>query len=439
MKKYSSFIFDSFDFDQNEGKITLRYSLDEEENFTETISLPAGMQYQPVNVDLIDRALFALHLTGGTSYYKTCCPETLEVRSGTLSEAQANFFSTVYTKGLSEFFYQNKLTTPAINFPVTRLDALVELERPVVDEKSVLVPFGGGKDSFVTAEILKKAGYNVTLLRVGPHPLIDKMIEATGLPSLTIERSLSPNLFALNEQGALNGHVPITAYISCLTVLIALLYGYKNIAFSNERSASIGNTQDVNHQWSKSLEFETTFRNYIQHFISTDIEYFSLLRHLDELLIAKYMSGLTQYHSLFTSCNKNWKIAGERPEEKWCRDCPKCAFSYALFAAHLPRIELEKIFGETLFTDPGLTVLYRELLGLEGIKPFECVGTPEETTAAFLLAHERGDLEDTVAMQIFVREVLPTIADPEELKKKALTPGSEHHIPEHFLSALHAH
>jgi len=322
-----------------------------------------------------------------------------------------------------------------------------------------LVPIGGGKDSIVTAELLKKAGYDVTLFRIGRHPLIEQTAKTAGLPLIIVERHLAPELFKLNAEGALNGHVPITAYLSFLSIVIAELYGFHAIVMSNERSANEGNVdylgEQINHQWSKSLECERLLREYAKS-IGTNVEYFSLLRPLSELSIVKMFSALPQYFSCVTSCNTNWKIASSRlpssrvPEfppspvqgnrgigksgerNRWCGNCPKCAFAFAMFAAFLPKQTLQAIFGKNFFDEESLQPFFRQLLGLEGFKPFECVGTPEETKAAFLLAEARGDLNDSNAMQVFKREVKPTIKDRKKIIEECLRPSSDHCIPNPF-------
>jgi hypothetical protein len=440
---YQTFIFDAFSFEQSEGRIELRYSLDDTVKFLETIELAGGLEYQQVPLEIMDRALLALHLIGGTSYYKTCVPEQIAVRSGALFPPQVQFWNTVYEQGLAEFAYVNKLNLAGrIHFPGSKRPPLIDKKRPK-DAGRILVPIGGGKDSLVTIEILRRAGFDVTLLRMGSHPLIDTLVEAIGLPVITVERTLSPELFALNEKGAMNGHVPVTAYLSFLSVLIALLYGFETIVMSNERSADEENTQSngnvVNHQWSKSFAFEQMCQAYIRDYITKDLRYFSLLRHIGELAVVRYFSTLPQYFDKVTSCNRNWRILKEQPSERWCGECRKCASSFALFAAFLPKEELLRIFGKNLFAETTLRIVYRELLGVEGIKPFECVATVDEMRIAFLLAHERGDLDDTAMMQMFLADVLPLMKNPEALKEHVLSPGSQHAIPPEFLSALHAH
>ncbi len=427
MKEFQSFIFDSYSFDASTGKITLNYSLDDEVKFTETLEVPVSSLRQ-AQTDTLEALLFALHLIGGISYYKTCLPKNIVIRSGTLTKEQATFWNTVYEEGLGEFFFKNKIDFRGrIDFPNNPIACHIEpvemstrksMLRQAQHDKKILVPLGGGKDSLVTVELLKAQGHPITLLRLGAHPLIDELAKIAGLPLLNVKRCLSPELFRLNEEGALNGHVPITAYLSILSIVIAELTGHTDVVMSNEVSANEGNVifhdKEINHQWSKSAEFETMLQEYIGG-IGSDVRYSSLLRPYTELQIVEMFCHYPQYFEHFTSCNKNWKIRSSpkssglprealstAKSEVWCGSCPKCAFAFCLFAAYLPLSTLLKIFRKNLFEDVSLLPLYRELLGLEGFKPFECVGTKEETREAFRLAHVRGELEGTPVMDMFL-------------------------------------
>lgn len=415
MKQYDRFIFDSYVFDREAQRIELNYSLDDDVRFTETIAFPRTTTFDIRDPAALERALFALHLIGGISYFKTCCPKTIEVQSGVLSTPQANFWSMVYEKGLGEFFFRNRdrisYTTGMIRFPSNP-----DLKAPDVRAHGLpqhtLIPVGGGKDSIVTIE---RTSGNATLFRIGGHPVIDRVAAIAGKPLLTIDRRLSPALFALNEQGALNGHVPITAYVSVVSVVTALLYGFTKVLMSNEQSADEGNLQldglDVNHQWSKSRAFEEAFSDYLRTWVTKDVLYESALRDMTELEVVGAFSRYPQYFHDFTSCNKNWKILKDtkcemrdaRSEGLWCGRCPKCAFVFALLAAHLSRETVLTIFGKNLFEDETLWPLYEELLGHRGHKPFECVGTPVETTEAFRMAHEKKEWDDTTIMKLFLQ------------------------------------
>jgi hypothetical protein len=441
MEQYKTFIFESYALDANERTIKLNYSLDDLVHFTETIQLPEDMPFNGNDPDL-EPALFALHLIGGISYYKTCLPKNIEIRSGGLTPSQTLFWNEVYENGLGEFFFQNDIDFRGLihfpaNAPHFRTPSLVLRD----NSYSPLVPIGGGKDSLVTTELMKKGGFDLTFLRIGKHPLIDETAKTAGFPVWNVKRALAAELFDMNARGALNGHVPITAYLHFLSVVIGLLSGRTHVAFSNEESAEEGNVEfhgkEINHQWSKSLAFETMFQTYVSTFITKNVTCFSMLRTLSELKIAEIFCAYPQYLPLATSCNKNWQILSKdahRP--RWCQECPKCAFAFTLFSAYLPRNELEGMFGGNLFDDADLLPLFRELLGLTGHKPFECVGTKEETAAAFIIAHNRGEFEGTAAMTMFLEECLPEITEPDEMIGEAMLPRTKHAIPSVYLPLL---
>jgi hypothetical protein len=428
MTTYDRFIFESYDYDPASRTISLRYSLDSAIHFTESFQLPAYIKLAPDHPDL-DQALFALHLSGGASYYKTYCPRTIEVRSGHLSATQAEFWNTWYTHGLGEFFYRNQIDYRGlIKFPVT-----AETTPPAgavrrALPKRALVPFGGGKDSVVTTELLRAAGVDQTLFRLRAHPLITSLAHTADLPLVEVERQLDPKLFELNAAGAYNGHVPITGHISFLTIIVALLAGYDSVFFSNERSSSYGNVDYlgmmVNHQWSKSLAAEQAIRSYIENHVTGSVRYLNLVRPLSELHIAKLFSHHPQYLAHATSCNRNWVLTQRSADApRWCGECPKCAFSYALLSAYLDDDQLQAVFGANLYAKAELIPLYRELWGSEGFKPFECVGTPEETQAASWLALQLDPSRSAEpVMQHFKRHVLPGIKHPERLVEEAMTP-----------------
>lgn len=451
MKNHQSFIFDSYSFDEKTGTITLNYSLDDEVKFTETLTIPVPTDSTfNIQSSTFQSALQALHLIGGISYYKTCLPKKIIIKSGSLTKDQTQFWNTVYENGLGEFFYRNNIDCRGFfNFP---FEKETKNQKPVtknpnpIPQPLTLVPLGGGKDSIVTLELLKQAGADITLFRMEPHPLIDELADIAKLPMITVSRKLDPLLFELNKQGALNGHIPISAYVSFVTVIVSLMHGFDAVAMSNERSASYGNVEfhgkEINHQWSKGLEFEKMFQAYVQTYVSENITCFSVLRPISELHIARLFSKYPQYFEHVTSCNANWKIldtaAGLRPAAtaKWCGQCPKCAFVFAILSAFLPKDQLLKIFGKNLFEDESLIPLYKELLGLEGFKPFECVGTPEETVSAMILAHEKGEFNDTVIMKMATEEAnLPE--NVHDMIFDQMTPSQDHAIPDFFASKLH--
>ncbi|MEQ1849796.1 MAG: hypothetical protein ABL890_04360 [Candidatus Peribacteraceae bacterium] len=450
MKQYPTFRFSGYSWNHHAGKISLRYCLGDDLRFEETLKLPEPVSDERLKARhwQIERLLRALHLIGGISYFKTCLPKTILFdEDKALSKFEHQFWTTVYEEGLGEFFYRNQIDFRGlIRFPVEKKAQKETLlppappprgSQPALAER-ILVPIGGGKDSVVTAELLKQSNIPVTLFRMNADDKIENLAHALGLPLLNVQRSIDPTLFQLNKQGALNGHVPITAYVSILACLLAELYDYSSVAMSNESSASEGNVnylgKDINHQWSKSLQFEKLLQRFLLEVVGTTLSYQSLLRPLSELKIVEMFSKYPQYFPLTTSCNANWKIAPSLSKTEmwpanrssaersvgWCGHCPKCAFVFACMAAFNDKKTLEKTFGSNLFDRDDLLDLFRELLGIKNFKPFECVGTPEETKAAFLLAMKRGELKNTAAMKMFEAEVLPSIANPDALIEQCL-------------------
>lgn len=437
--KYShrQFIFDSYDLDKTTGTLSLEYLLDEE-RFIERVHFPVeNIDWEKVNMKALNTALFNLHLAGGISYWKTTLPKELIVKSGSLTTDQANFWNTLYTKGLGEFFFKNEIDFRGlINFSSSDVTytSSEELDLP----KGVLLPIGGGKDSLVSAELLFKNNKEFTSFSVHAHGPIQPCVEKIGKPWLLIKREMDTKLFEWNASGKVwNGHVPITAYISFVMVVCCILYGYSDIVFSLEKSADEGMVEYlgmmVNHQYSKSYEFEKMLHSYIKKYISPSIKYYSLLRTWYELKITEQFASLQgyidskkafeperDYLSIFSSCNRNFTIHKDKPSTLWCGKCEKCAFVFLMLAAFLPKEKLLAIFGANLFDDQEQLKTFKELLGLEGHKPFECVGTPKESAVAFYMVSKKGEFQGTLMMDMFEREFLPSFTEYGEWEKEVM-------------------
>jgi hypothetical protein len=185
-------------------------------------------------------------------------------------------------------------------------------------------------------------------------------------------------MLELNKQGFLNGHTPFSAIVAFSTIIAAMLTGKKYIVLSNENSANETTVKDsfVNHQYSKSYEFEEDFEWYIRTVTNSDIHYFSLLRPLAEIQIAALFSRFDKYHGIFRSCNVGSKTG------IWCCDCPKCLFVYIILCPFIAEDNMIKMFGEKLLDKPSLEEDFKKLTGILEDKPFECVGTRKEVMVA---------------------------------------------------------
>jgi UDP-N-acetyl-alpha-D-muramoyl-L-alanyl-L-glutamate epimerase len=289
---------------------------------------------------------------------------------------------------------------------------------------------------------LRAAGDDLVLFSLGDAKPIAASIAAAGLPSIRVRRRLDPTLLYLNRQGALNGHVPITGILSAIVLACAVLAGFDTIAMSNEHSANAPNlTIDgvgINHQYSKSLEFEADFAEYLARHITPSITYFSLLRPLSEIEIARRLSRYPQYFDIFRSCNTAFRQSPAARGQHWCCDCPKCRFVFLALAPFIAKNRLIAIFGRNLLDDETQTEGFAALCGLGEHKPFECVGETEESAAVIAHLASAGEwCDDRVVRRLKSELGQSRQRDPVSFEG-LLAARHAHRIPPDFLAKLDA-
>ena len=383
-KEYTYFSYESFSYTlvNSELHIYFEFSLADKYYFRPEIklSLPANFDTDILTGSLFRNIIFNMGMIELVSYWKAACPPRVLVKPVHLSSEQVKWWKKLYLNGLGEFFYENGII-PDEDF----INIIPEGEERLKKEsfagsEEVLVPVGGGKDSVVTLELLSKLKKCRPFI-VNPREASINSADVAGFGRdeiITLNRSIDPQLLELNSKGFLNGHTPFSAMLAFTATLVAALYGTGEIALSNESSAnepSIPGT-DINHQYSKTLEFENDFREYLSEFITDGIEYYSFLRPLNELQIAGIFSRFPTHFSSFRSCNVGSKT------DSWCGKCPKCLFTYIVLSPFIGHDQLMHIFGKDLFEDESLIPLLDQLCGIAEEKPFECVGTLEEVNVA---------------------------------------------------------
>ncbi|WP_313229339.1 UDP-N-acetyl-alpha-D-muramoyl-L-alanyl-L-glutamate epimerase [Stenotrophomonas acidaminiphila] len=438
----SRFRFVRCEFAADTGVARLVYAFDDGPEMTETVTVPgAPFHLDPARAAAVQRALRLLHLVAGVSYYKAAVPAQVAIDSYAIDAATAALVETVYLNGLGEFAYRNGLNLRGrFRLPV---EAQAEpAAQPLGLREHALVAIGGGKDSLVSIEALRHAGVAATVTWIGGSQLIRACAERTGLPMLNIGRALAPELFELNRQGAWNGHIPVTAVNSAIMLLAALLQGVDQVVFSNERSASYGSqiagTGEVNHQWSKGWAFEKAFGEHVQRHVAADLHYYSLLRPLSELAVARQFARTDYYDAHFSSCNRNFHILGERPVNRWCGVCPKCHFVFLALAPFMPKTRLVRIFGRNLLDDGDQAGGFDALLEFQDHKPFECVGEGRESRAAMAALAARPEWKEDVLVKRFAQVIQPTLAADELKIEPLLVIDGEHRIPAALWERLRA-
>ena len=435
------FRFVRCEFAAGTGVAQLVYAFDDGPELIETVTIPgAPFVLEDDRAEAVQRALRLLHLMAGVSYYKAGVPEQVRIDSYTIDAATAALVETVYLNGLGEFAYRNGLNLRG------RFRLPVEGEAfaaPALGlREHALVAIGGGKDSLVSIEALRSLGIAETVTWIGGSQLIRACAERTGLPILNIGRTLAPELFELNRQGAWNGHIPVTAVNSAILVLAALLQGVDQVVFSNERSASYGSqipgTGEVNHQWSKGWAFEQAFGEHLERHVAADLHYYSLLRPLSELAVARQFAKSDFYDAHFSSCNRNFHILGERPVNRWCGVCPKCHFVFLALAPFMPKMRLVGIFGRNLLDDIEQAPGFDALLEFQDHKPFECVGEGRESRAAMATLAARPEWNEDALVKRFVHEIRPQLDATELQIEPLLALEGQHRIPPAIWERLRA-
>jgi hypothetical protein len=494
---FGTFRFVARDLDAR-GRVTLRYALDEQIEFVEWLQLPipnAPGRLSERERERVDGLLALLHWVAGVSYFKTALPARVICEAGAPGPAAGALLEALYSEGLGELAYVNRLPAlPRPRFtaqpaaasddpggagptdasaPTTRAqaptggagptDASAPTTRAQAPIERVLVPVGGGKDSAVALEIVRGSGLELALFSLGDALPIARTVAAAGLPRLLARRRLDPGLRDLNAAGAINGHVPVTAIVSCVALLTAALNGFDAVAMANERSASAGNVVwdgvEVNHQFSKGLRAERLLAEAAAEAMDDAPALFSVLRPASELAIARAFARMERYHGAFMSCNAIFRSDPALRASTWCCDCPKCRFVFLALAPFSEPEHLREVFGQDLLEDESQFAGFALLTASGGHKPFECVGEEQESVAAIRLLAADPRWSGHAVVRRLATEILPryvsapgasdqapgasddtagrsgpALGDPDQV----LALGDDHDVPPVLLAAVHA-
>ena len=390
--KFDTFIYDRFDVIENSDsfEITYYFSIPGLCDFTPKLFIDKSQVNCSIDREFFNYLVFNIGMVELISYVKCTCSPNIIVKCGYLDDYQINWFKKLYYNGLGEFLYRNGIDVSMdslfnITCGMKKYDFNVNYTG-----NGNLIPVGGGKDSNVTLSLLE--GMDNTCFIINPKGANIECAKVAGYSDKTfiVKRVIDRKIVDLNNAGYLNGHTPFSAIVAFISYLCAYLSSKKYIVLSNEDSANestvIGTS--VNHQYSKTYEFENDFNLYTKKYFGIDIKYFSLLRPLTEFQIGMLFSKLDKFHKVFKSCNLGSK--GETWE--WCSKCPKCLFVFIILSPFLYKDKLIDIFGTDLYDDSSLLDIFLELLGYKETKPFECVGTYGEVRfAVSLLINKLGD------------------------------------------------
>jgi hypothetical protein len=430
-----AFIFQSYNYKINkkELKISFDFLIEPSIKFKPTVSIPLTKTLK--DSDNLKNLIFNLGMMELVSYWKLTCEKEIIVNCGYLDKEQIKFFNKIYLNGLGEFFYQNKL--PFIKPKIKCLNNET-FKKEKVKTEGILLPIGGGKDSTVSMEILKKE--DPLFFALNPSDEIRNTIK--NKKAIYVKRTIDKTLLKLNlKKGYYNGHTPFSAYLAFLTTLIAFIEGKQYIVLSNERSSNEETVKylnkKVNHQYSKTFKFENDFRAYSKKYLISNIEYFSFLRPLYEIQIAKLFSHFKNHYYSFLSCNvaNQTKSGTVKKLKTWCGSCPKCLFVFAILYPFVKEEEIFKIFNKNLFEDKNLKQYMLELIGEKATKPFECIGEKKESLVAFYLSYQKSN--DYYLLKYLNKNIFPKYKNLDKEANKILNAWNDkNNLPKKFEELL---
>lgn len=388
-EKHGEFIYESYEINENGFVFHFRmgdYRFDPQWSFsTEYIKNAEDKK-------LLDYAVFSLGMSELVSYWKCACPPKVIINCGALNGEQIKWWKKLYFNGLSEMFYRNGIKTDMESFmnifPANGEAPSFCPQNAENKENGFLIPVGGGKDSVVTLELLKRYKNNSLCYIINPRGATLGCAHTAGYPDsriVGVKRTIDKQLLELNSMGYLNGHTPLSSVIAFSSWIFAYCSDKKYIALSNESSANESNVSGtgINHQYSKSTEFEADFRYYTKTYLSPYPEYFSMLRPWSEWQITGKFISYPKYFPVFQSCNLGSKT------DSWCSNCAKCLYVYIMLSAFLEDSELIKIFGKNMLQCEEYRDMFNGLICQDYDKPFECVGTRAEISLALHTAAKK--------------------------------------------------
>ncbi len=430
------FIYENILVDETRRVVSFVYRIETNESSYEVIeklTFSLGLPDNPT----IDRHLRALHIALGISYYKIFVPPHID-HAYSFDQKEADFWNTVFRHGLGEFLYKNNLKPSKLAQFSAQKGSIIPDNSDSVDWKQrVLLGIGGGKDSIVAGELLKEIALPVCgfVLATGSHRGLAQQVANTMRVELHgIERVLDPQILVLNKlEGAYNGHIPISLVFALSGCLLAAARGDKYVVVANEASASIPQTihegESVNHQWSKSFEFEQLFQDYVHSYLSVQLNYFSAVRPLSSIAVAKLFSRYPQYFNVFTSDNSHFKMnRTDREHPRWSTDSPKTLSSYILLAPWISAESMKEAFGKNYLEQADLSDLLMDLLGKGGEPVLDCVGTPHELRLCLSLVAKDQTYQNS-ALVSYARQQEMIIDDTEAMLAGALRLNPEHALP----------
>ena len=240
--KYKEFIYHSFTYNMdNDLEISYLFEIPGLCTFSPKLIIKNNIIKRNPEKEYLEYLIFQIGLIECISYVKCTCSKNIVIEAGYIDEEQIRFLKKLYYNGLGELLYTNHITVSEEElFDITCTCEKRQLPEIEYQGKGNLICVGGGKDSCVTLELLKKEEDNACLI-------INPKMPSLGCATIAgynesniykVTRILDEEIKKRNEEGFLNGHTPFSSIIAFISYLCAYLSGKENIVLSNESSAN---------------------------------------------------------------------------------------------------------------------------------------------------------------------------------------------------------
>ena len=237
MLRASSFTFGSYKIDAKHSTITFTYHVKFKRGrgvtFTDRLMFPdvAPELWDKVPKDVLEPTLQSLLIMIGINYWCVFPTSNIHIEGFTLTRDQAEFWNSLYLNGLGEFFYDmqidfhNLIAFPYDNSAIAPTPA--RFERPA----RALLLNGAGKDSILSAEILKSSQTPFDFFAFAPTPAHKRIGALVGANTIRVTRRRDRRLNFFMQYFGVSSAYPSVSTFTFIATLLAELLGYNLIRF----------------------------------------------------------------------------------------------------------------------------------------------------------------------------------------------------------------
>ncbi|MEY2671693.1 MAG: hypothetical protein RL687_110, partial [Candidatus Parcubacteria bacterium] len=200
MLKASSFTFGDYKINKSRGTVTFDYHVQFKSGIKQTYHDKLVLKnikpehWDKIPPEILRHTLESLTLMMGINYWCAFPTKNIKIKNFTLNREQAQFWDSLYLNGLGEFFYFMKMDFhDLIAFPYDENKKAPQSSSMELPERSLLLN-GAGKDSILSAEILKTSNTPFDFFAFAPTPAHTRIGKLVGANTIEVIRVMDTKL-----------------------------------------------------------------------------------------------------------------------------------------------------------------------------------------------------------------------------------------------------